>query len=156
MYFYFPLCEVEKCIYRLYKSNSQYSIMNSDDERLSKKIMEQQQEEKLKNTMYQIVKDIAKELEINTSKVGAVKKSTPKRLVKYKMKKKIERLKKEMEDKTKSRTIKEDKWKMKDYILNSNGEEARDAMLTRLHMWNVQMNYRKEKESVLCPLCESM
>ena len=27
-------------------------------------------------------------------------------------------------------------------------------MLIRLHMWEVQMNYRKETESVMCPLCE--
>ena len=32
-----------------------------------------------------------------------------------------ERLKKEMKGKTKSRTIKEDKWKMKQYISNSSG-----------------------------------
>ena len=80
--------------------------------------------------MYERVKDIAKELEINIAKVGAIKISTWKRLVKSKMKNKIEeRLKEEMEGKTKSRTIKEDKWKMKEYILNCNGEDARDIML---------------------------
>ena len=104
--------------------------------------------------MYERVKDIAKELETNIAKVGAMKKSTWKRLVKYKMKNKIEeRLKREMEGKTKSRTIKEDKWKMKEYILNCNGEDARD-MLIRLHMWEVQMNYKKETEMVMCSLCE--
>ena len=45
------------------------------------------------------------------------------------MKNKIEeRLKKEMEGKAKSRT-KEDKWEMKEYILNCNGEDAKDIML---------------------------
>ena len=44
------------------------------------------------------------------------------------------RLKKEMEGKTKSRAIKEDKWKMKEYILNCNGEDPRNIMLIRLHM----------------------
>ena len=59
------------------------------------------------------MKDIAKELEVNIAKVGAMKISAWKRLVKYKMKNKIEeRLKREMEGKTKSRTIKEDKWKI--------------------------------------------
>ena len=104
--------------------------------------------------MYKIVKDIAKELEINIAKVEAIKKSTWKRLVKYKMKNKIERLKKEMEGKTKSRAKKEGKWKMKKYILNCNGEDVRDIMLIRLHMWEVQMNYKKETERVLRPLCE--
>ena len=80
-------------------------------------------------------------------KVGAIKKSTWKRLVKDKMKNKIEeRLKREMEGKTKSRTIKDDKWKMKEYILNCNGEDARDIMLIRLHTWEVQVNYKKETE----------
>ena len=105
--------------------------------------------------MYERVEDIAKELEINKAKVWAIKKSTWKRLVKHKMKNKIEeRLKNEMEGKTKSRTIKESKWKMKEYISNCNGEDARDIMLIRLHMWEVQMSYKKERESVLCPLCE--
>ena len=38
-----------------------HSVMNSDDERISRKIIEQQQKEKLKNTMYERVKDIGKE-----------------------------------------------------------------------------------------------
>ena len=94
-----------------------HSVMNSDDEQISKKIIEQQQKEKLKNTMYKRVKDIAKKLEINVAKVEAIKKSTRKRLAKYKMKSKIEkRLKREMEGKAKPRTIKEDKWKMKEQL----------------------------------------
>ena len=61
-----------------------HSVMNSDDERISKKIIEQQQKEKLNNAMYERVK----ELEINIAKVGEIKKSW-KSLVKYKMKNKI-------------------------------------------------------------------
>ena len=128
-------------------------IINSDNERISKKIIDQQQKERLKNTMYKRMKDIAKELEINIPKVGAMKISTWKRLVKYKMKNKLEeRLKREMEGKAKSSTMKEYKWKMKAYILKCNGEDVRDIMLIRLHMWQVQMNYKKETECVMCPL----
>ena len=51
------------------------------------------------------------------------------------MKNKIEeRLKREMEGKTKSRAIKEDKWKMKEYIVNCNGEGARDIMLNTTYV----------------------
>ena len=78
------------------------------------------------------MKDIAKELEINIAKVGAIKKSTWKRLVN----RREERLKREMESKTKSRT-KENKWKIKEDNLNCNGEDARDVMLIRLHMCEV-------------------
>ena len=51
-----------------------HSIMNSNNERISKKIIEQQRKEKLKNTMHERVKGISKELEINIAKVGAIKK----------------------------------------------------------------------------------
>ena len=51
-----------------------HSIMNSDNKRISKKVIEQQQKEKLKNTMHKRVKDITKELEINIVKVGSIKK----------------------------------------------------------------------------------
>ena len=132
-----------------------HSVMNSDDEQISRKTIEQQQKEKFKNTMYERVKDIAKKLAINIAKVEAIKKSTWKRLTQHQIKNKIEeRLKKEMEGKTKSKTIKDDKWKMKDYILNCNGEDARDIMLIRLHMWEVQMDNKKETEIVMCPLWE--
>ena len=66
-----------------------HSVMNLDDERISKKIIEQQQKEKLNNAMYERVKDVAKELEINIAKVGAIKKYW-KSLVKYKMKNKMQ------------------------------------------------------------------
>ena len=65
--------------------------------------------------MYERAKDIAKELETNIAKTGSNKKTTWKGLVKYKMKNKIEeRLKREIEGKAKSKTIKEDKWKIKE------------------------------------------
>ena len=93
-----------------------------------------------------------KKLEINIEKLGAIKESTRKRLVKDKMKNKTEeRLKKKMEGKTKSRTKVEDKWKMKVYF-KLQWEDARDIMLKKLHMWKVQMNYIKETESVMYPL----
>ena len=43
---------------------------------------------------------------------------------------------------------------MKGYILNCSGEDTRDIMLIRLHMWEVQMSYKKETKSMMCPLCE--
>ena len=53
--------------------------------------------------MYETVKEIAKKLQINIVKKGAIKKSTRKRLVKDKMKNKIgERLKREMKGKSTS------------------------------------------------------
>ena len=57
-----------------------HSFMNSDYERISKKVIEQQQNEKLKNTMYERVKNIAKELETIIAKTRSNKKTTWKRL----------------------------------------------------------------------------
>ena len=107
-----------------------HSIVKSDDNRIAKKIIEEKQKEQFKNTMYERVKYIAKELNINITKVETIKKSTWKRLVKEKITKKVEeRLKSEMKDKTKARTVREGKWEMKEYIKNCNGEDARDILL---------------------------
>ena len=50
------------------------------------------------------------------------------------MEKTVKVLKREMEGKTKSRAIKEDKWKMKEYIVNFNREGARDIMLNTTYV----------------------
>ena len=60
-----------------------------------------------------------------------------------------------MRQKTKSRTIKDDKWERKKYIEQSKGVIVKDVIKIRLHMWDLKKNYKKEEEEVLCPLCEA-
>ena len=59
-----------------------------------------------------------------------------------------------MGQKTKSRTIKDDKWERKEYIEQYTGDIVKDIIKIRLHMWDLKKNYQKEEEKPLCPLCE--
>ena len=59
-----------------------------------------------------------------------------------------------MGQKTKTRTIKDDKWERKKYIEQCKGDIVKDIIKIRLHMWDLKKNYKKEEEQPLCPLCE--
>ena len=87
-------------------------IMNSDHKRVARKILPEQAKNNHKNTMVSKVKQIR--LKINN--VENMSKSKWKRQVKGKIGKSIgERTKREMANKTKTRTIVEDKWERKKY-----------------------------------------
>ena len=60
----------------------------------------------------------------------------------------------EMGQKTKTRTIKDDKWERKKYIEQCKGDIVKDIIKIRLHMWDLKKNYKKEEEQPLCPLSE--
>ena len=59
-----------------------------------------------------------------------------------------------MGQKTKSRIIKYDKWERKKYLEQCKGDIVKDTIKIRLHMWDLNKNYKKEEEKPLCPLCE--
>ena len=54
------------------------------------------------------------------------------------------RLQDEMEQKTKSRTTKDDKWERKKYREQRRGGMVKDIIKMRLHMWDLKKNYKKE------------
>ena len=64
-----------------------------------------------------------------------------------------ERVEKEMENKTKLRTVQEDKWERKDYITTGDSDLVKDIIKIRLHMWELKNNYPREKEGKKCPTC---
>ena len=64
-----------------------------------------------------------------------------------------ERVEKEMENKTKLRTVREDKWERKEYITTCDGDLVKDIIKIRLHMWKMKKNYPGEKEDKRCPIC---
>ena len=69
------------------------------------------------NTFYEKVRTTAEELNIKLEAAATMKKSEWKRTIKDKVQNKIqERVEKEMENKTKLRTVREDKWERKEYI----------------------------------------
>ena len=94
-----------------------HNIINSSKDRLVKQIIQEQRAQYHQNAFYEKVRTIVKELNINLEAAVTMKKSEWKRIIKYKVQNKIQkRVEKEMENKTKLRTVREDKWERKEYI----------------------------------------
>ena len=94
-----------------------HNIINSTKDRLVKQIQEQRAQNH-SNTFYDKVTTIAEELNIKLEKAVIMKKSDWKRTVKDKIQNQIqERVEKEMENKTKLRTVRENKWKRKEHVI---------------------------------------
>ena len=51
-----------------------------------------------------------------------------------------------MRQKTKTRTIKDNKWDRKKYIEQCKGDRVKDIIKITLHMWDLEKNYKKEEE----------
>ena len=82
-------------------------------------------------------------------------KSKWKKQVKGKIGKLIEeRTKQEMANKTKARTIVEDKWERKKYLQECDSDTIKDVIKIRLHTWQVNCNYKRDNTDTKCPLCQ--
>ena len=87
------------------------------------------------------MRTIAEKLNIKLEKAVIMKKSDCKRTVKDKIQNQIqERVEKEMENKTKLRTVREDKWERKEYITTCDSDLVKDIIKIRLHMWELKKN----------------
>ena len=64
-------------------------------------------------------------------------------------------MKEDMQEKTKCRTIQNDKWERKQYIRKCEINAIKDVMRNRLHMWNTKCNYKKNVSDTTCPLCRT-
>ena len=97
---------------------------------------------------------IAKELNIKLEVAVIMKKSEWERTVKDKVQNQIqERVEKEMENKTKLRIVREDKWERKEYITTCDSDLVKDIIKIRLHMWELKKNYPREEEGTKRPIC---
>ena len=112
-----------------------HNIMNSDHKRVARKIIAEQAKSNHKNTMISKVKQIAQEIGLKIKNVENMSKSKWKKQVKEKIGKSIEeRTKQEMANKTKARTIVEDKWERKKYLKECDSDTIKDVIKIRLHM----------------------
>ena len=59
-----------------------------------------------------------------------------------------------MTNKTKARTIVEDKWERKKYLQECDSDTIKDVIKIRLHMWGVNWNCKKDDTDTKCPLCK--
>ena len=62
------------------------------------------------------------------------------------------RVEKEMENKTKLRTVRDNKRENKEYITACDSDLVKDIIKIRLHMWELKKNYPKEEEDTKCPI----
>ena len=132
-----------------------HNIMNSDHKRVARKIIAEQAKSNHKNTMISKVKQIAQEIGLKIKNVENMSKSKWKKQVKEKIGKSIEeRTKQEMANKTKARTIVEDKWERKKYLQECDSDTIKDVIKIRLHMWQVNCNYKRDNTDTKCPLCQ--
>ena len=65
-----------------------------------------------------------------------------------------ERTKQEIANKTKARTIVEDKWERKKYLQECDSDTIEDVLKIRLHMWQVNCNCKRDNTDTKCPLCK--
>ena len=131
-----------------------HNIMNSDHKKIARKILAEQTKTKHKNTLISKVQQITQEIGV---KLENMSKSKLKRQVKGKKGKSIEeRTKQEMTNKTKARTIIEDKWERKKYLQECDSETIKDVIKIRLHMWQVNCNYKRDNTDTKCPLCKKL
>ena len=100
-----------------------HNITNSGQKRIARKILVEQTKSNSKNTMISKVQQMVQEIGVKLKNVKNMSKSKWKKQVKGKIGKLIEeRAKQEMTNKTKARTIREDKWKRKKYLQESDSE----------------------------------
>ena len=131
-----------------------YNIINSSKDRLVKQIVQEQRAQNHQNTFYGKVRTIAEELNIKLGAAVTMKKSEWKRTIKDKVQHKIqETVEKEMENKNKLRTVREDKWERKEYIATCDSDLVKDILKIRPHMWELKKNFPREEEGMKCPIC---
>ena len=110
------------------------NIINSSKDRLVKLMIQEQRAQKHQNTLYEKVRTIiAEEFNIKVEAAVIMKKSEWKGTVKDNVQIQ-ERVEKEMENKTKLRTVREDKLERKEYIATCDSDLVKDIIKIRLHM----------------------
>ena len=82
-------------------------------------------------------------------------KSKWKKQEKEKIGKSIEEItKQEVANKTKARTIVQDKWERKKYLQECDSNTIKDVIKIRLHMWQVKCNCKRDNTDTKCQLCQ--
>ena len=59
-----------------------------------------------------------------------------------------------MGNKTKARTIVEDKWERTKYLQECDCDTIKDVIKIRLHMRQVNCNFKRDNTDTKCPLCQ--
>ena len=130
-----------------------HNIMNSDEKRVVKKILAVQREENREGTWYTNTRKIVEKYDIGLDAELTIK-SKWKREVKLKIRERTEEMiKKECEKLTKTRTVRNEAYELKNYLKVLPVGISRKILLYRLHMIQIPMNYKNNWGILNCPLC---
>ena len=109
-----------------------HNIINSSKDRLVKQIIQEQRAQNHLNTFSDKMRTIAEELNVKLEKAVIMKKSDWKRTAKDKIQNQTqERVEKEMENKTKLRTVRDNKREKKEYITTCDSDIVKDIIKIR-------------------------
>ena len=147
----------EKLIYR--KLMLYNNIMNSDDRRLSKRIiLEQEETEDLNGSFFGTVLEMAKKIGVTIEQLKLTKKASLKNLLKTKLNERMAKVAYlDIAGMTKLRFLTKPIKSIirKDYIVKLKGSEATQALRSRLNMIPIYDNYHNNITlRRLCPHCE--
>ena len=130
------------------------NIKRSDETRTIKRIVLQQREDGRQTTWYESVMSTCKIYRIDEKCCDTMSKSCCKKYVKKAPRECSEkRIKEVCKSMYKSRTVVNDEYKLKTYLEQTNTQEARDILMTRLHMIKLECNFRRRKENQRFEIC---
>ena len=143
----------ERLMYR--KIMLLHNIINSNDDRLIKKMIEEQEESQEEGTWYDEAAKYLSTLEMNIDMVRAMTKSVLKKTVKERIIKRMEQItKKTASNSTKMRFVTCKEYGRKKYVTEGSGTETIETIKTRLNMQPVYGNYKGNlKLPRNCPYC---
>ena len=130
-----------------------HNIVTSNNKRVTKKLIHEQQKMKRKTTWYAGVKELMERCEIELVPEETLK-STWKAHVKKKIGEAMEReIVEECRRMKKTRTVMNDKYEKKDYLKSTGLKMTKTILKTRLHMTRIAGNYKGRGEGT-CGLCK--
>ena len=128
-----------------------HNISNSEDDRIIKQILKVQEGEVRSTTWYAGVNKIVEMYEISV-KAEEVLKSEWKKKVKEQIGKKMEvEIRESCAELRKTRTVKDEPYSIKQYLLECTPKDAAEILRARLHMSKLPCNYWVDNGG--CPLC---
>ena len=130
-----------------------HNLVNSDDRRIAKQLIEEQKKMDRDGTWYSGIQKIMLEYEIEDTAIEELKSSWKKK-VKGKIYEKTEEyLRENCKDKSKCRTVLLEEYEPKEYLYNVSLKEAKKILKSRLHMVKFPCNYRGSDANELCWFC---
>ena len=134
------------------------NLYNSDDRRLAKRIVvEQEENEDVEGSFFGTVKNMAESIDVPVEEVQTLSKSQLKKLLKTKLNgRMLQIIKSKAQQMTKMRFLKPlERFECKPYVTQLKGKESIEALRIRLNMIPVYGNYRGDLDMRRqCPHCE--